>query len=247
MNILKSIIVSGALALVSAQSFSQVSPLLGMLQLPTLLAPACEAVPVFNEVPVFESPDGLRIGKLTLDRPDWVEAPEPGCSAQPQLVFQVDGQEAQHPVAISQLSKTLPAMAVYQEEQRNSGMWVQGRHRWGGFWVNANRAGQYLSLHRDMVQGLSRLSETCDNEGRCQPAPANWDKMLQQANAVRQAQGAHGAYEILGIERTGAGRMVYVAKLSSGLRQFVEKGLPIWVRVPVIDYRGRWTGFFIPG
>lgn len=227
-----------------ASAKAGISASIGMLTLPTLLSAPCEAVENLREIDVYDSPDGLRIGKLTLDRLDWAKTAEPGCSALPQLVFQVEGQDTQNAVLLSEHARELPAMAVYREESRKSGVWVEGRHRWGGFWVNATQAGHYYSLYRDLVQGISRLSETCDDHGRCQPAPPEWDKLLRQANAIRQQRGDAGAYEILGIERLDNGRLAYVVKLAAGLRQFEERGLPRFARIPILDYRGHWTGYF---
>ncbi len=216
---------------------------LGGLRVPTLFAAECMAIP-FEPADVFDAPGGLRIGQLVLDHPEYARKTTSTCSFRPVAYLRAEGRGSLVDIRRMEVGYEEPSLAVFKVSQHMGVFWVQGRTPTGSFWVPVTSGRQYLSLERDLVQGLALLSESCDNEGRCQPLPESTVKLAQKAGEQRQDTCYGNAYDIVTSVTLPDGRRAYEVQLAEALEPKYGKSLPLKALVPTRDYRGRWTGFF---
>lgn len=224
---------------------------LGGLSLPTLYAPACRAVP-YAAVTIYQSPGGLRIGKLVLDHPEYARETRASCSFMPRVMLQPEGLNNQLAVESIEVGYETPAMAVYETRRNGDRTWYRGQAENGSFWVPSNGEPyptRYRSYERHLAMGVVLLSERCDELGRCQPTPPALQELAEQAGAERRDSCYGNAYEFSGAVEEALvslpqGRRAYRVRLASELAVKYTGKLPAELLVPTYDYRGRWTGFF---
>lgn len=225
-------------------SLAQPDPgVLGGLRAPTLFAPECLAI-AYEPVEVFDSPEGLRIGHLVLDHPEYARKTQSSCSFRPVAHFRPEGRANMLPVHLMDVGYEEPALAVFKAQPLSSRLWVQGRTQLGHFWVPVDQGRQYLSLERDLKQGLGSFTETCDELGRCTPVAARVEQLALQAGEERQDTCYGNAYEVEAIVTLPGGRAAYQVRLATTLEPKYEGKLPGTAFVPTYDFRGKWTGFF---
>ncbi len=210
-----------------------------------MFAPECLAIP-YEPVEVFDSPSGLRIGHLVLDHPEYARKSVADCVFRPTARLRPEGTHNQLPVYLQHLGPQEPSLAVFKVEDVNGQLWVQGRTQLGQFWLSVNGGRQFLSLERDLKQGLAALTETCDEVGRCLPTSVSTQRLAEAAGLERQDSCFANAYDIEAITRLPDGRLAYEVHLAPQLSAKYADKLPATARVPTRDYRGRWTGFFDP-
>lgn len=221
----------------------------GLLRLATLFSPECMAIP-YEPVPVYDEAGGVRIGYLMLDKPELAKETQASCTYRPKVFFQADGQTTRWPVMIGEVSYEEPALAIFKRRELNGEAWYQGSLERTKFWVNSNTApgARYSDYAKDLVQGVIRIAETCDQLGRCQPTTQAFQKLADRAGAERQETCYGNAYEFVGATPTIVtlenGRKAYRVTLATELVGMYGDRLPKTLTVPVVDYSGKWSGFF---
>lgn len=215
----------------------------GGLRAPSLFAPECMAIP-YSAVEVYDSPEGLRIGHLVLDHPEYARKNQGTCSFRPVAHFRPEGRSNLMEVQLIEVGYEEAALAVFKLQPLSTRLWVQGRTQLGQFWVPVEQGRQYLSLERDLKQGLASLSESCDEMGRCTPVNSTLQKLARRAGEERQDSCYGNAYEIEGIVTLPGGRAAYKVRLAESLEPKYEGKLPATALVPTYDFQGKWTGFF---
>jgi hypothetical protein len=234
-----------ALALLNPLAvFAQSGPILGGLQLKGLFAPGCEAI-AYEASPVYDAPGGLRVGQLVLDHPEYAARTVPHCSFRPQAQFVPEGQQVALDIALMELGAQEPALAVFETRTYRQVLWLRGKSKAGSFWLPAVSGRRYLSYERDLVQGLARFPELCDNLGRCGPTTQAFQKDVQRAGLERLDTCLGHAYEIEGIERLPDGRNAYRVRLAETLAPKFGSRLPLTSLVPTYE-SNQWTGLFDP-
>lgn len=216
---------------------------LGGVRLPTLFAAECQAIP-YAPVDVFDAPEGLRIGQLVLDHPEYARKTTTACSFRPAARLKPEGLGNLLPVQVGEVGYEEPALVAYQVQTRNNQLWVQGHSNTGAFWLPVQRGAQYVSLEQDLVQGLARFSETCDQWGRCTPVADNVQRLAAHAGEERADSCYGNAYDIEGVVTLPDGRRAYRVRLAETLEPKYADKLPLQALVPTYDYQRRWTGFF---
>lgn len=249
----KSVVRLALLALLGAggavnTALAQASDIQGGLRLPTLLASPCAAL-AYAPVPVYDTPGGLRIGSLVLDEPRFHQkamAAGTACSFRAKLQFQPEGRVNKMDVVLLPINPQDSVLAVFANQSYDGKLWVQGRTQFGRFWVSVAEGRQFENLERDLVQGLALFSERCDDLGRCTPVDDTTQRLVLKAGAERKDTCLGHAYEIEGIQKLPDGRAVYVVSLAETLAPKYAGQLPMTAKVPIKDFRGRWTGLFSP-
>jgi hypothetical protein len=215
----------------------------GGLRIPGLFAPACQAIE-YEPASVYDAPGGLRIGALVLDHPEYARESSAACVGSPVVGLQAEGRNSLVEVFQTAVGPDEPGLTVYQTTNFSGVTWVQGRTTTGAFWLPVSRARQYLSLERDLVQGLARFSEICENKNRCQPTSETFMRSVQAAGEERPNARFNNAYNIISRVTLSDGRGAYQVQLDRSLVPKFGKQLPLEALVPAVDYRGEVTGAF---
>lgn len=217
---------------------------LGGLRMPTHFAPECMAIR-YSPVAVYESPGGLRIGKLVLDHPEYALKTLKSCSFRPKAQLEPEGSMNLQDVNVIEVGYEEPALAVYETRTHLGVLWVRGRTRMNTFWLPVAAGREYLSYERELVQGLESLSEMCEEPEGCKPVSDLKRKLAERAGAERADSCYGNAYDIEELVQTPSGRWAYRVRLAESLIPKYGGKLPQEAIVPTYDYRGRWTGFFL--
>lgn len=220
------------------------STLLGVARLPTLFAKGCAGI-AYEPVSVYDSPGGLRIGKLALDHPEYVLKPSQKCSFSAEVVFSSEGGSRQEGVQAFDLGQAEKGLSVYSTQTYQKVLWVQGNTRFGRFWLPIEKGAQYQSLSQDLNQGLALLTETCDDSGQCTPVPAAVQRLAERAGLERADACRGNAYDVENIVTMPTGRAAYRVFLAETLAPKYQGKLPVTALVPVSDYKGNWTGLYV--
>lgn len=225
-------------------SFSAPAPI-GLARAPSLLGVGCSAV-VYEPVPVFDSPGGVRIGKLVLDEPALVAKERKSCPYQPKLQFLPESQTVGWDVKVEARGTLEQAIAVYKVVDHARSLWLLGQSNVGSFWLPVARGVSYESYEVDLVQGLDLFSEQCEPDGRCTPVHPELQKKILRAGQERQDPCNPQAYDIEGVTVLQGGRKAYRVRLAEPLLARYADSLPVTALVPIKDFRGEWTGYFNP-
>ncbi len=226
--------------------------MLGGLRMPALYSAGCQAID-YHPVATYQTPGGLRTGKLVLDHPEFAQETQESCSFRPSVRMRPEGFNREMTVASVEVAYEEPALAVFEVRRTASGTWFRGLADDIAFWVRSEDAGdraQYFSYEKGLVQAVGTLSEACDDEGHCSPLPHDIQLLADEAGAERADSCLANAYDFMtedgpSIEVLPNGRHVYHIRLAASLTVKYGKLLPAELRVPTYDYSGRWTGFYL--
>lgn len=216
---------------------------IGAARLPSLFAPECNAVN-YATVTVYDSPDGIRIGKLVLDHPEYVKTTQVPCVFKPEVYLTPEGTHQKLGVHVFELPQQETVLSVFEVSRYNGKLWAKGRTQYSTFWVPVTGARKYMSLEGDLKQGLRLFTEKCDELGRCQPTSAKLQKDVRAAASERPDGCGVSAYDIVDTLTLPTGRKAYRIRMAPSLTLKYGQSLPLEALVPTYDYRGVWTGAF---
>ena len=221
---------------------------LGGLRIYSLFAEGCAAI-AYAPVPTYQTPGGLRAGRLILDHPEYAKESQKACSFRPKALLQLEGSTVTRDVLTLEVGYEEPGLSIFAVQQGQGTAWYQGKSEQSTFWVKASdiRGAQYLSFENDLVFGVTLLTESCDARGRCQPLPAKVQELAVEAGNYNVETCYGNAYVFSDYDAKvvtlPTGRKAYKVQLAPSLVAKFGKELPLELLVPTYDFRGKWTGF----
>lgn len=213
---------------------------LGYVELPTLNPAGCE-LNAYAPVSVYDSPNGVRIGKLVLDHPEYLTGGASPCAFQPVLYFNPEGSNRLLDVYVTTFPGKSDRLTAFSVDIRGSATWVQGKTQYTKFWLSVPTS-KYFSFSDDLAVGVSNLTETCDGLGRCSPTTLSVRQLVLKASDDRGDKCKPFAYDITEVVRLPSGPKAYRIELAAKLLPKYGARLPRYALIRQKDHEGSLTG-----
>lgn len=217
---------------------------LGILLVPGLTQPNCKKI-VYKPEEIYNSPAGIKIGAVILDKPQLATKDLDTCVNRPQIQALVEGAFVGEDIKVIEPSPGFYVIPYFDYQYIDNQRWVSIRHKktYNKYWIKLSDSVIVKNYAQDLVQGLDALSEVCEGVAtNCKPV--NFSVQRDSTKAGAQRQNCYlNAYDIVEKNVGPDGKLYYTAVLAPEL---VEswKSLPPIVTVPAYNTRDQWTGFY---
>lgn len=241
---LTSVIISIFMMGICLQSHARSPEELGILLVPGLTQPNCKKI-VYKPEDVFNSPAGIKIGSIILDKPQLANKDLDTCVNRPQIQALVEGAFVGEDIKVIEPSPGFYVIPYYDYQLIDNQRWVSVRHKktYNKYWIRLSDSVIIKSYAQDLVQGLDALSEVCDSmASNCKPVAFSVQRDSSKAGVQRQNCYLN-AYDIVEKNIGPDGKLYYTAVLAPELVE-TWKNLPAIVKVPAYNTRDQWTGFY---
>ena len=217
---------------------------LGVLLVQGLTQPNCKKISYMPEQ-IYNSPAGVRIGAIILDKPQLANKDLDTCTNRPQIQALIEGAFVGEDIKVIEPSAGFYVIPYYDYQVIDSQRWVSIRHKktYNKYWIKLSESVLVKSYSQDLVQGLDALSEICEDvDKNCKPVSFSVQRDSVKAGNQRQTCYLN-AYDIVEKIKSPEGKLYYRAVLAPELVE-AWKSLPAIVTVPAYNSRDQWTGFY---